>query len=340
MKVSINKGNLPKDREAAINMIYYHFSNHKIDLTESSDYFHLELNRSTFMYCENTTKKLEIFGINEKDVLNYFILEPKGIFCLLESWIPLGWSYFFSITNKVPKNLTVIHLDDHSDLMAPQISVDDKGNWNDMFTGRKINFTAPESIKKAIESGAITLGSILTILVHYIENLNILHFKQNSETILRYIGKMTENEGLITTEQKRMSVATTRNPKQNAGKYLRTSDIYKIIQNIPDEDEIFLHIDMDFFNNRFNGSSDWKQRLKHDPNLEQQKKIIKSFCIAISKPKILNRIVHVSIGVSPSFYPSEYWKEGITYLLSELENIQLNMFPQIKFKERKDWSYE
>jgi hypothetical protein len=338
-KISIDKKNLPSNKEVSMNIIFQHFSNHEIEITETPKHYYLVLTRSPFLYCENTIEGLDLLTLEEQDVLSYFLLGSNNIFSLLESWIPYGWSLFFLKENKAPRNLTIIHLDDHADLMSPHISVDVKGNWKDMFTGECISFSDSESIKKAIESGAITLGSIVTLLVHYVENVTVLHLKQNDKTILRYIKKDTEIDKLISPSgQKRMSVTLTKiNPylgNENNCLYLKTSNINRIIKNIPNDTDIFLHIDMDFFNNRFNGSNDWEQRLNHNPDLEQQKMVIKSFCKAISRSNIVNRVIHVSIGVSPSFYPSEYWKDGVTYLLNELKKIELNILPQIEFKKR------
>lgn len=322
-----------------IDVIFYHFSNHEIEIIEQNSYYQLILNRKSFLYCEDFVQGLKLLGINEKDVLRYYNLGVQNIFSLLESWIPYGWSHFFANRNSIPKKLTIIHLDDHSDLMSPFIYVEDinkKKNWKDIFTGCSINILNPESIKKAVESGAITLGSILTVLVFAVENINILHLKQNTRTILRYIKKDIESDPLIVPKQHRMSVKLLKSPAMNTvqyGKYIRSSDINELIRNVPCDSDIFLHIDMDFFNNRYNGSTDWNMEGSHDPDINQQKGVINSICNEIMKSSLINKILHVSIGLSPSFYPTEYWCNGLTTVLNELKKCKLKIIPEVKIKD-------
>ena len=319
-------------------VIFDHFSNHEIEIIQNHPYYRLILKRSPFLYCENFTKGLDLFRIKQKNALNYYSLDYQSIFSLLESWIPYGWSYFFCQRNEIPKNLTIIHLDDHSDLMSPFVSVNDINecnNWKDILTGHSINILKPESVKRSIESGAITLGSILTLLVYSVENINIIHLKQNSKTILQYIKKEIEIDPIIVPRQKRMSIKLLDDPPTDSrqyNKYFRTSDIKKLTTNIKDDSEVFLHIDMDFFNNRFNGSTDWKVNSNHDQDIDQQKSIIKSFCDAIAQSGLLNKIVHISIGLSPSFYPSEFWHSGLETLVYELKRNGFKIIPNINIK--------
>jgi hypothetical protein len=222
--------------------------------------------------------------------------------------------------------------------MSPFVSVNDINecnNWKDILTGHSINILKPESVKRSIESGAITLGSILTLLVYSVENINIIHFKQNSKNILKYIKKEIEVDPIIVPRQKRMSIKLLDDPPTDSSqynKYFRTSDIKKITANIKDDSEVFLHIDMDFFNNRFNGSTDWKVNSNHDPDIYQQKSIIKSFCDAIAQSGLINKIVHISIGLSPSFYPSEFWYSGLVTLVYELKRNGFKIIPNINIK--------
>ncbi len=324
-KIKVDKKNLPLNEEKRMDLIFNHFSDHEIEITETSSHYHLELKRSSFLYCENRIDKLKLFGIEEKDVIDFFIMNNNSIFCLLESWIPYGWSVFFNQQKTIFEALTIIHLDDHADLMPPKISIH-KGEWKDMLTNEVVKFSDPKSIKKAIKSGAITLGSIMTILVHCVQNINILHLKQNSKPLVRYIKKSFQMDKLITPNQRRLSVDLTNFPKGNEqkNKYLKTSSIDDIIQSIPAKTDIFLHIDMDFFNNRFNGSNDYKKEGHHNPYLKTQKKLMNKFFNALSDtPNVINRIKHVSIGLSPSFYPAEYWEEGLKCLLKKLDSINL-----------------
>jgi hypothetical protein len=85
--------------------------------------------------------------------------------------------------------------------------------------------------------------------------------------------------------------------------------------------KILLHFDMDYFNNRYNASSDWMHMSGFDPNLELQFQHIE--CIVKNLRKILekNSLVYVLIGLSPSFYPVEFWHDALGYLTYSLLKI-------------------
>jgi len=175
---------------------------------------------------------------------------------------------------------------------------------------------------------------MMTPLIHYIENADVFHLMQNVETVSRYIEKATHPDSLIGPEQKKMSINLTDTPKSKGVKnsiYLKTSHLSEIIKSIQPETDIFLHVDMDFFNNRFNGSTDWaNSSLKHNPNIDKQKEVMRVFCQNIFEAGLTSRIKHVSIGISPSFYPAEYWKEGTACLLRGFDSIGLKVAALIK----------
>lgn len=331
--IEIHKNQLPSNEEESMDVIFDYFSDHEIEIIDTPTHYRLELNRSDFLYCENVEKGLKDFGINKSAVRDFHVMGQKSFFCLLESWIPYGWSKFITKTQYLPDSLTVIHLDDHTDLMSPKISVT-HNKWKDMLTGENISFSEPDSIKMAIESGAITVGSMMTPLIHHIGNVDVFHLMQNVDTVFQYLEKGKHSDTLIDPSQKRISINfidTSYNKNIKSNIYLKTSHLSEIIKNIKPEAEIFLHIDMDYFNNRFNGSTDWANYpLKHNLSLNEQKMVMSNFCYNILDVGLVSRIKHISIGISPSFYPAEFWKEGTVFLLRELNSIGLEVADLIK----------
>ena len=83
LKFKIAKKKLPPELndQDKINFIFDTFCNHEIEIIEKPNYYFLKLKRSPFLYCENKDSILESFGIGEYDVLNYFALKDKSIFC-------------------------------------------------------------------------------------------------------------------------------------------------------------------------------------------------------------------------------------------------------------------
>jgi len=326
--ITIDKKLLPSDEEKSMDVIFDYFPDHEIEITDTPTHYHLELNRSDFLYCENVENGLKCFGINKKEVRYFYLMGQRSFFCLLESWIPYGWSKFMAETQYFPDSLTIIHLDDHTDLMSPKISAN-HGGWKDMLTGETVNFSEPESIKMAIESGAITVGSMMTPLIHHIGKVDVFHLMQNVETVSRYFEKAKQPDRLIDPKQKIISINFTDKSNNKSVKnniYLKTSYFSEIIKRIQPDTDIFLHIDMDYFNNRFNGSTDWANYpVKHNLSLDKQKMVMRVFCRNIFEAGLISRIKHVCIGISPSFYPSEYWKEGTACLLRELDSVGLKV---------------
>lgn len=83
---------------------------------------------------------------------------------------------------------------------------------------------------------------------------------------------------------------------------------------------------MDYFNNRYNGSTSWgTDGLTNNSSFEEQKKCMDVLCSSIKQINGRIPIKYTLVGVSPSFYPAEYWKNGLNYLLKGLKNAGLNV---------------
>ena len=82
---------------------------------------------------------------------------------------------------------------------------------------------------------------------------------------------------------------------------------------------------MDYFNNRYNASTSWKENTnRHDPNFLEQKKSMDTLICAVERILKKVDILCVLIGISPSFYPVEYWDIGLKYLIKGLDKLGLN----------------
>lgn len=330
--IKVDKKVLPHDEHAALELLFDYFSDFVLDIEEAKDHYLLQLVRSSFAYCEDLSRGLNWLRLRHKDIADFHVVGGKSFLCLLESWIPYGWSSFMACSLHLPRGLTVIHLDDHTDLMSPKICTSG-GNWTDLFTGDAVDFSAPESIRNAVESGAITLGSMLTPLIHYLDRVDIIHIKQNSQRTKRSIEKTTRPDSIIDPTKERLCINLLEEPvntPKSAGTYLATPSLANALQEIRAEDDLFLHVDMDFFNNRYDGSTSWEgEPVRHDPDLLAQTSAIKEFCQCLCSADLIHRIAHVSIGLSPSFYPAEYWEDGVLCLLNEFEAMNLEVSPEV-----------
>lgn len=312
-----------------MDIIHGYFCNHDVvAVTETPTHYRVTLARCNFTYCENMGEGLQWLGINAEDVGLFHISGRNSFLCLLESWIPYAWSRFLAEAERLAEDLAIIHVDDHTDLMSPEIS-SDNGKWKDMFTGEAVWFSDPESVRKAVMSGAITLGSMMTPLIHHVDKADVYHMIQDVESALYGIRRTMNPDSLLDPEQQRIAVElnnTTGLEHSDGSIYLRTSRFSDVSKRIGPDADVFLHVDMDYFNNRFNGSTDWMDRSsKRDPSITSQKRTMRCFSQHLLESGLVGRIRHTSIGISPSFYPSEFWQEGIHCLLAEFDGIGLDV---------------
>lgn len=319
--VLISRPNLPSEEEARMDAIHNYFPDHIIQVDDSPTHFQLHLLRSNYDYCEDLEYGLGWLGVNRDNVRDFFISGQQSFLCLLESWIPYGWSTFLANNNYRETSIAIIHLDDHTDMMSPKIGLYGT-EWKDMLTHAAIEMCDPKTVKQAILSGAITLGSMMTPLLHYIEKVDVFHLAHARASANMSIERTTIADDMLDPGLRRMAVLIgdgAPGARREAGRYLRTSKIAEITKAVPTKMDIFLHIDMDYFNNRYNGSTDWRNcSAGCDHPLKQQKEEMSSICESLVRARLVERIRHVSVGISPSFYPVEFWKEAVSFLLHEL----------------------
>lgn len=334
--VAIDNLNLPADEKAKIDAIYDYFTDHFIEVDGTSTHCHLSLQRSNYDYCEDIEDGLNWLGVNRNNVRDFYVSGPQSFLCLLESWIPYGWSMFLTNKNYRESSIALIHLDDHTDMMSPKIGLYGT-EWKDMLTHASIDMCAPEAMKQAVLSGAITLGSMMTPLLHHLDRVDVFHLAYGKPSLSMSIERTTIADDLLDPGRRRMAVDMSSNlagTQREASRYLRTPEIVEIAKAIHPKTDIFLHIDMDYFNNRYNGSDGWKDRpTRHDPPLELQKEEMVKICESFVRGRLVERIRHVSIGISPSFYPSEFWEEAITYLLHRMVASGLPVSDLLEFVE-------
>jgi hypothetical protein len=103
------------------------------------------------------------------------------------------------------------------------------------------------------------------------------------------------------------------------GNYFVTSDAALWASGI--EGEVALvHIDMDYFNNRYDGDSAWPENTSRlDPQLPQIIAKIDELVDAIASSRA--QIEDVTIAFSPGFFPAEYWDATNRRLRAALEKI-------------------
>lgn len=251
----------------------------------------------------------------------------RGLLAIEDQWMPLSWSRCFKRIGSIPRELILLHLDDHKDMMSPRIGKRIDGELVDYLTGKHVSFMNPDTIEEAILSGAIGKGSILTPLIHKVDKIHVRHLSfrpDDGETF--EISASLCSDGLLSPISNRLEVNLKKKPWEglnSSSSYIITPDEGIWLKNLPDNMPILFHIDMDFFNDRFDGNDNWEteHERSHNPVVEEQKKTADKVFRAIERHNLEKRIIDISIGISPSFYPAEYWSTMVPYIVQKCSNL-------------------
>lgn len=236
-----------------------------------------------------------------------------GLLAIEDQWMPLSWSRFFAREGTIPDELVLIHLDDHQDMMNPRIGERIDGRLYDFITGDSLSFEKPETIERATLSGAIGKGSILIPLIWAAKKIHVRHLCYRPHPTPYYkIEKISLPDPLLSDKNNRISIRLKPSHKKGINRsssYVVTPDIDQCLADIPSDVPILLHVDMDYFNDRFDGNSAWttENTRVHDLSYKKQHNQILKFAAALKEKGLHERVKDTSIGISPSFYPGEFW---------------------------------
>ncbi|MDW8243038.1 MAG: hypothetical protein RMJ88_07480 [Thermogemmata sp.] len=276
-------------------------------------------------------------GMSLVNIRREVYCSAHGLIALDDAWTLYGWSKWltnnFSISQP-PCEVVIIHVDYHKDMMCPRI-IQTACGYEDALTGNCFSIFDPPSVKSAILSGAIGIGSYIAPVVHELPKVHIRHIrpaiigdKDNSEG---HILRNTEPDTLLRPNKPRLSMKITPTLPQAvrcqsdecSGSYRVSSDYSYAFSDLPDC-PVLLHIDMDYFNNRYDRDSEWSKRpRKHDPTLEQLLYEIDAMFNALTNSGISQRLTNVTVALSPGFFPSEFWRASMERLESHLLRFEL-----------------
>lgn len=268
-------------------------------------------------------------GTRIRDICAEYRPRDFGLLALEEQWIPLSWSLTFQKRGGIPKEAVLLHLDDHRDMMMPRIGLRLDGKMVDYISGNRFDLLEPESVVGAIESGAIGKGSILTPLIWSIPNIHVRHLSYRPYPAKKYqINKITVKDDILFPLPNRIGIDLIEAPipsNTQSLAYLVTPVIDDWLDNLPDDLPIIFHFDLDYFNNRFDGDSSWQTNPNarlHDIGLDEQLQQLTRIIEGIRKRDLFKRIVDFSIGISPGFYPAEYWQSMVESIERELHKLK------------------
>jgi hypothetical protein len=254
---------------------------------------------------------LDEMGVGREDILSYLSHSGRIDICFEDSWT----GYF--IADRFEKNrrgddLTIIHLDDHTDMMATLLYLSGDA-LVDPTNGATFDPKCSSDWRSAIYSGAINIGNYMTPLFYSGSHVHICHVNNSPEqTDFRWIVREACQYSLI-PEKKFATIAKLDSPSPRAvGSYRAASSPDQVLhQNSPGW--TIVHIDLDYFINDFNGAHRGTGYTPQPALRTTAAGKLECFFAALAKAEI--NVDRWIIATSPGFCSAYHWK----WLLLEIE---------------------
>ncbi len=243
---------------------------------------------------------------------------------LYDTWSLVTWSEWVARSRpNRDDRITILHIDDHRDLMSPRLAVEAAGVV-DLITGKPFDMWDPASVLSACDSGAVGMGSFLTPFLLAFPNCDVRQLCQPPKIAGTYDWSYCaafESDDFLRPGANRPAVALHAAQGVGMGRYRATNDLDEWLTDIADG-PILLHVDMDYFNNRYDGDGDWVDRIRrHDPPLNKVLDHIDDVTIAMDRAGLIDRIEDAAVAFSPGFFPSELWEPAEMRLREGLKRL-------------------
>jgi hypothetical protein len=253
---------------------------------------------------------------------------PGWQLSLNDSWTLYSWSNWLAKKKQPPEEIAILHVDYHNDLMSPRISKSPT-SFVDILTDSEFDLMSPDSVRRSILSGAIGVGSFMMPLLHTIKKVHLSHLCDGPLTSktahVNALTKGWQKDSLLALGEMRPNVSfgTVDAGINNEHISFRITDNFKYwLEGIPDV-PVLLHIDMDYFNCRYDGDSDWSNHPpRHDPDYSSISKKMEKLFEALNEFSGKREIVDISVALSPGFFPVEYWEDSIAKLSTLISSMK------------------
>ena len=266
-------------------------------------------------------------GSDAQSRLNFHQEREHLSLALEDSWCGVFLArHLAALRNDEP--LTIIHLDDHSDMMSTLLIVDTDGDkalaLRDPLTGAAFDPASPTDWHSAIASGAITIGSFLTPFFALERRAEVFHLKADLEEAETFavVPAVTSHDLLTGYQFYAIELTDGEAGESGAGRYHRSNDPHALFARIPQVRRAAVHIDLDYFLNDYNGNS-WQVAELDMPAMRQQAlERLDQFFSALQRSGVA--ILCWMIGVSPGFCSARHWHflvEEIERRIADLEGI-------------------
>lgn len=248
-------------------------------------------------------------GLTLEHIPFFWMMCGRYFESLNDNWTLFSWSHFISKNPEVMgnhKKIVIYHIDDHMDMMSPLVYEDEKG-LKSVVGDEPILMEDPTTIERAIHLGCIPVGAFITVFLYYYKDVNIevRHLTKRESLLNGKIEgiKYIKEPDTLFPKRKRISAALC-DRLDHQHTYFSTDNFDEFIKTFDADCTNFLHIDLDYFNDRYDGDSNWRERPRiFDPPSEEVECDIRSTINSLSRLEWSN----ISVAYSPAFFPSEFW---------------------------------
>jgi hypothetical protein len=243
---------------------------------------------------------------------------------LYDTWTLQSWSAWLAESGASRETeLTILHIDDHRDLGSPRVAIQ-ADRMVDLITGDAFDLREPGSVLRACESGAVGMGSFLTPFLAALPRSDVRQLGQPPKvtgTVDAAFVQTTLADDLLRPGAQRPAIRLDPAEGTGPGHYRTTCDLADWLSDVA-PGPVLLHVDMDYFNNRYDGDNDWPDRHpRHDPPLDAVLRRIDEVTAAIRDAGLVESIADAVVAFSPGFFPAEMWSPAEQRLRQGLEKL-------------------
>jgi hypothetical protein len=271
-------------------------------------------------------------GWRKVDIPRLVCRDESTMVAFDDSWSLVSWSHWWTQNHNADPSIQVVllHADDHKDLTSPFL-LQVGQQWRDPLTDRIVSFADPASVASAVASGCIGIGCFIVPLLHAVRSLQVRHLCASASVpVTSLIEKdLCADIRFVPTAPRlalREESCDTQLPCEGGSSYSGTHDPHLWLSNMPQNAAILLHIDLDYFNDRYGGGVVAGRR---EPTEKEMIGRIDKFCEALSLSGLQHRIENTTIALSPGFCPSEYWQVLLKTLIAGLRQIGCRCLPEL-----------
>lgn len=276
---------------------------------------------------EHTDPQLEIcarehYGLRLEDLAGYTEVRRCGradfVFSMFHSRALLAPALAAARAGgRFPR--TIVHVDAHSDLGAPLLTVSAPGKLIAPAFGMECDLADPDTVVHAINAGLVHKGSFLAAYLLATPPGELFHVWDEGTIESDYLVSQTAcaKVGVHLVEHHQLVSSSQSGPQQ--WRRHKTALLPPHLSDQPGG--VWLDVDLDAFCNRFDGDSDRGMEASSPVEVGCLRSRVEAFLEQLTTASWRDRIEAVSVAASPGFFPAEYWEEIIPKVCDGIDEV-------------------